>query len=263
MKIALFYMSITGNTKFIAEIIKKGVEESGNSCDLFNIHELDLSSIQEYDLCGFGAPVFAYREPTPIQKFILALKEPEGKYAFLFCTCEGSFGNFFFRMANFLAKKSIAVFSKEVFYCPSSYLIWPRKFNHFKPDEIKKAVNYGKSLTLDYHAITEANRQLPKVKQNVRAAILAKFMSDWALRWYLGTINVDYDKCTQCGICANICPTNAIELAPFPRISKKACIGCCGCINNCPTRALDSKKSQGKSRYVFAPNVNFTHNTIQ
>jgi len=258
MRVAIFYLSITGNTKYIAELIKQGLEETGIDCELINIIKLNSEDFQSYDFLGFGAPVFAFREPKAMRDFILNLPELNGKFSFLFCTCAGTSGNYFFRIAHNLLKRKVTVFSKNEFYFPSSYTVWRKKESSESPEtdriqqsEMERALNFGRSLLSEYEDVSQGVKPIPKIKRNIQGTILGTFSSDWGLRFIIGTINVNEALCTQCGTCMNICPTNAIQLNPFPKITKKNCTGCCGCINICPVRALDSKKTSGKMRYKF------------
>lgn len=257
MKVAIFYFSLTGNTKYVAEMIKKGIEESQNACDLFDIQKLDFKNFEHYDFWGFGAPVFAYREPEPMREFILNLPKLN-KQVFLFCTCEGDAGNYFFRMSNnLLKKKGISVFALETIFGPSSFTMWRKKEQKdiFLQKEIDKASSFGKNLVLEYNTFIKGKKSIHKIKRNLKGAILGAFLSDWALNFYLGKIKVNTELCTKCEICATICPAKAIALDPFPIITKKKCTGCCGCINRCPANALDSKKTKDKARYQFSPSL--------
>ncbi len=49
-------------------------------------------------------------------------------------------------------------------------------------------------------------------------------------------------RCTHCGACLTICPTNAFELETSTRKTKfidKKCIVCGVCIKGCPPRAME------------------------
>lgn len=51
-------------------------------------------------------------------------------------------------------------------------------------------------------------------------------------------IVVNEKLCTKCGLCARKCPTNSIDLCPYPKINPKTCIRCFCCIEVCPQNAL-------------------------
>ena len=54
-------------------------------------------------------------------------------------------------------------------------------------------------------------------------------------------IRIDPEKCKKCGICAKVCPVNAItgEVGKVPfKIDPKTCIKCGSCIVKCPFKAI-------------------------
>lgn len=59
---------------------------------------------------------------------------------------------------------------------------------------------------------------------------------------YRGLHNLDPKKCTGCGICAQQCPNNCIEIVRegrlFPQIDVGHCMFCGICIEICPEKAL-------------------------
>ena len=44
-------------------------------------------------------------------------------------------------------------------------------------------------------------------------------------------------KCSNCGICASLCPVSAIDKADCRNFDKERCISCAACIRNCPKSA--------------------------
>jgi len=58
--------------------------------------------------------------------------------------------------------------------------------------------------------------------------------------WVLDFIAIN-DKCSQCGVCAQKCPVNAIDLENSALIDKGKCILCCACIKGCPENARTVK----------------------
>lgn len=50
------------------------------------------------------------------------------------------------------------------------------------------------------------------------------------------------ERCTHCGVCITICPTDAFELDPITRqvnFDDEKCIACGICVKACPPRAME------------------------
>jgi ferredoxin len=60
--------------------------------------------------------------------------------------------------------------------------------------------------------------------------------------WYIIPKNVSTEACTQCGICEEECPVDAVILDPYPEFDQK-CIDCFNCIRLCPEEAIASSVS--------------------
>lgn len=51
---------------------------------------------------------------------------------------------------------------------------------------------------------------------------------------------VNAEKCVACGICANKCNFNAIQISDTAVIDDNKCVGCAGCIAVCPKDAIEN-----------------------
>ena len=52
------------------------------------------------------------------------------------------------------------------------------------------------------------------------------------------TASIDDEQCIQCGICVDVCQSDAIEMADRVRIIPEKCIGCGVCVSECPRGAI-------------------------
>jgi predicted Fe-Mo cluster-binding NifX family protein/ferredoxin len=58
---------------------------------------------------------------------------------------------------------------------------------------------------------------------------------------------VDSGKCAGCGICADVCPVNAIKVNKQAVVNAEACTGCAACVSECPNEAIIiAQKKNGK-----------------
>jgi len=49
---------------------------------------------------------------------------------------------------------------------------------------------------------------------------------------------VDADQCVGCGLCTDVCPTDAISVNGKAEIDHKKCTGCGACVDECSQDAI-------------------------
>ncbi len=92
--------------------------------------------------------------------------------------------------------------------------------------------------------------RLSEVRANFRKSrYLANRAPAFAMRFLWSRLDnavrveMDSDRCTRCGICAESCPPSAITLSPFPEIHESKCIRCYCCHELCRFGAVQLKTS--------------------
>ncbi len=59
------------------------------------------------------------------------------------------------------------------------------------------------------------------------------------------------NACTECGLCARLCPMENITVKNDKAISGKRCTMCYRCINSCPARAITLLGDTVVAQYCF------------
>jgi uncharacterized protein (DUF362 family)/NAD-dependent dihydropyrimidine dehydrogenase PreA subunit len=86
-------------------------------------------------------------------------------------------------------------------------------------------------------------------KSSGLARLLPTFLRGFAHRLLSITPKLDEPRCVKCGICARVCPVDAIRCeAPggekiFPAIDRAKCVSCLCCHEMCPTGAMTAHKN--------------------
>jgi uncharacterized protein (DUF362 family) len=93
----------------------------------------------------------------------------------------------------------------------------------------------------DVRVVGEKNLKVdfkkPMRKSNL-ASNMPKFMVKFVFNLTSFKPYVEKKKCKKCGICADVCPVNAIKLEPYPEFDRKKCVLCYCCHENCPYNAI-------------------------
>lgn len=94
-----------------------------------------------------------------------------------------------------------------------------------------KVLRKKPELCIECHACENACSKLYFKEENVEKACLRIKKNDLKLKM---------NTCTQCGICIDICPVEAIKRDKnnIVRIDKEKCIGCFMCVGFCPEHAM-------------------------
>ena len=107
MNIAILYFSATGNTKYISELVQKGLKEAEAKCDIISITSKAKIDFSVYDLIGFASPVFAYKPALSLFDYINKLPQQDDKLAFIILTYAGLPLGAFYLLRRQLQKKRL------------------------------------------------------------------------------------------------------------------------------------------------------------
>lgn len=81
MKVLVSYYSRTGNTKKMAEMIVKGLNEEGVANDVKNISQVKVDELLEYEALVFGSPTYYGQMAAQMKQLIDDSVKHHGKLA--------------------------------------------------------------------------------------------------------------------------------------------------------------------------------------
>ncbi len=67
------------------------------------------------------------------------------------------------------------------------------------------------------------------------------------------TLDLDVDKCTGCGMCAEVCPHGVFSMEDSKAriVDRDACMECGACAGNCPVDAIEVHSGVGCAHAVL------------
>jgi len=246
MKVLIICFSQTGNTQKVAEHIQMGINEIADSYNLTSLDEVDIQSLDSYDLIGIGFPVFYYKEPFNISDFIDNLPMMKGKQWFAFCSHGSVLGTTLISVTERLEKKEIVVIGSHHTYADASLPFYPYPTvttGHPDEQDIQEAVEFGKSIATCSLAVSKGNTDCIKKPTPVtedwvpeQAALLTREFMDQAFP----RLSINMETCTECGECEDACPIGGIDISSDPPRVQDPCIYCWNCAKICPTCSIET-----------------------
>ena len=218
----------------------------------------------DYDLIGFGSPVYAFRPAPVMVRFLLDLPHFTKKIrAFSFATHDGAQGDYETFIKDILRAKGfkyVAHLDQSFVYSASA--VMRNSFDYLKMGKllVKKSYQARQNIFifLEYiHSIFygipywyRTSNPLGKIF-GIPYRLVYSYGIDLILNKLLFGFGIDKDECIQCMTCVQQCPQGLIEVDDegYP-IRHYHCMYCLRCLNWCPTDALYfSQSTKGKARF--------------
>ena len=231
------YLSGTGNTKHITELLFKEIGAKG---DLVPIESPDVINALKDDELIIAYPTQFSNIPYLVRDFINIHKaEWKCKKIFLITTM-GLFAGDGTGCAARLLKKYGAEITGGL------QIVMPDSIGDCKA--LKKSHEQNKEI------IAKADRRIAEAAEQIKAGRFPKEgLSFWAhlaglfgqRLWfynkttgYTDKLKIDPSKCVGCGLCAKNCPTHNIEIKDGKAYASCQCTMCYRCVDFCPKQAV-------------------------
>ncbi|HQP31053.1 MAG TPA: EFR1 family ferrodoxin [Deltaproteobacteria bacterium] len=238
MRTSIFYYTGTGNSLWVARQAAEALGDAdvrSMSAWLQARPAIDSTSI------GLVFPVYIWGVPAPVMRFVAALPDLRDRYFFAFATNGGQVSNTLVQLQKLMAGRGLRLSAGFDIPMPSNYIPWggpgPRQVQEqrFQAAQAKIAANAA-GLKLRRDTPIEKG---PLWQRIVFSAIYkacfgyvprmdAKFFAD--------------EKCTNCGVCAKVCPARNITIESGKPLWHHTCEQCFACLQWCPTEAIQYGK---------------------
>jgi ferredoxin/flavodoxin len=253
-------MSPSGTTHHVGEVIAAALKNRGVdvvSLDLAKQSSLDgdlAERLSDDRSCLFiGSPVYFSRAIPPVLEFLASLPQASGGHAVPFVTWGGaSSGIALHDLGVALQERGYKVIGAGKVLAEHS-MMWrfsnPLGENH--PDETDdRLVTDLVDRVVDKFSAVPPVPALPLEMLAYQPQQMFEEMSKIVFataKTNMPAKQVDEQQCTQCGLCAEECPVQAITLTPYPEFADN-CICCFKCVRICPEEAFTNDLSMLDSR---------------
>lgn len=245
---AIVYCSPAGTTRRVAQVMEKALEDAGVgvlSADLGKGRDGSsiIEEIKSREVCLFiGSPVYVNRPIPPIMNFISELPDNAAAWAVPFVTWGGvSSGIALYEMSKALTKKGFTLAGAAKVVALHA-MMWrcDNPLGEGHPDRgdekrIRELIDAVLKKTASRRPESISFSDLAYQPEGIHAE-MEKTTLETAKAHMPGKA-VDEGRCTECGVCEEICPVQAITLSPYPEFGPR-CICCFQCVRNCPEEAI-------------------------
>lgn len=237
MKILLIYFTGTYNTKFVTNILKNRFINKNNIVDVVEVNiDTPIVDLNDYDIIGFGYPIYAFNSPNIFNKYLRKLKLLNDKRYFIYKNSGESlkYNDASSRVIWKILKKQKCAITNEY------HIIMPYNI-HFRFDDrfVKEILGYlDKQIEIIVYDLM--NEKESKIHANIGLKLISCFYTIQRLGGPINSLfyKIDYTKCIKCNKCLNNCPVHNIKIKNDKYKFGRKCIMCMRCSFYCPKDAI-------------------------
>ena len=251
-KTLIAYISPAGSTARVARVIQRTSETLGTPATLLDLGQapgpdaiLPRMTDAGGNFCLYvGTPVYAAHAVPPVMEFIARLPAAEKGFCVPFVTWGNvSSGIALAEMGAALTAKGYLILGGAKIVAAHS-LMWATDapLGKARPDDDDDRVIETLVQAVDARLRSARPETLPLSDLAYQPEELAAQMAARTFEMakaHFPQRRVATTRCTECGLCADQCPTAAITLSPYPEFGP-ACIYCFNCVRLCPEDAIEA-----------------------
>lgn len=236
--VKLVYFSPTGTTKAVVQGIAHGINPS--TMELIDITKPDARKqpllTSENELLVVAVPVYMGRVPALLTEWLNAIKARNTPAVCVVVYGNRVYDNALLELKDILIKRGCIPIAGAAYIGEHSFSSSEMPTAEGRPDtsDLNHAELFGCKINEKLLSVSSVDHISDvNIPGNYPYEGITKL-------WDVDFIAVS-NECTQCGICAELCPVGAIDSENSNLIDKEKCITCCACIKNCPQNARTMK----------------------
>jgi ferredoxin len=246
--IMIFYFTGTGNSRYAAQIIQSITGDTVVSINTL-IKKGPSEPFTSEKPFVFVCPIYAWRIPRVVEKFISKNEFKGNRIAYFILTCGKESGDAAKYVRKLCTQKGFELLGVSTVVMPENYVAMyevPDKETAEK--KIQKATPEIHALALEINGRRILKEEKSGLVGKIQSTIINPLL-------YLLFVNAkgfhSTEACTHCGHCVRVCPLNNITLTDKGNPTwGRDCTHCMACICGCPSTAIEYKRNtQGKPRY--------------
>jgi len=235
--------SPTGTTRTIIENIARGTRaEQIEVLDCTNRSRREGENFFfNTDMVIIGTPVYYGRVPEEVVPFLKTLDARNTPVVLAVVYGNRAYEDALIELHDISVAQGFIPVAGGAFIAEHSYSLPDRPIAHGRPDlnDIETARDFGGKVREklkavnsleDVHTFSVPGNMPYTEPENLKMIKQVRNTLDF-------TPGTDTKTCIQCRLCADICPTNAIDPEDVSRIDKWQCLICFACVKNCPSGA--------------------------
>ncbi len=262
MDILIFYFSGTGNTWWTAVQLKTELESLGKTVEMYSLENPVLkedgfifNKVKDAGQLVIAYPIYGSDLPKNVKDFIDPLPDGHDKKFAVFCT-QAAFsgdGNVFFKKD--IAKKGYRFLQSFQINFTTNFNVAMFPFSMVAPAKGKKLEKIKANVSRKIKNMAVKIRDEKKYIQGTNFVFsvighIQRYFFRRQMKKLCGLFKFFKERCTNCGLCVQTCPTENIYFDSGDLKRKDNCLLCFRCYNFCPKMAINfGKKIKDPEKY--------------